>query len=139
MKSVKKMVSLLVSACMMMYAVPGSAFNDTEESKVELTEEQMANAVGAGGLDVAVEDYFGGSSSATITNRTFIPTFYTMNVTDINGNHIETIQSGSVTQFTSATVSGTPSFSLSQGHVVNVNTVNPGAPGVTATDTYSVR
>lgn len=137
MKIFRKFMSVVLSLCMATYALPGFAyttFSDVDAVKVELTNEEMSQAIGAGSVDATMADYTvqGGVAEAVIANRSILFCDYSLSVTDVNGGVTEVLVSGNMAPDTALVVSGTPTAPgafLIQSKITNV-----GVPGLLSLD-----
>jgi hypothetical protein len=119
------------------YAMPGFAYTTSSEAdavKVELTDEAMSQAVGAGNVDATMADYTVGSSTAqaVIANRSVLSCDYSLSVTDVNGVVTEVLVSGNIAPDTALVVSGTPSNP--SAFLIQAKITNSGVPGLLSLD-----
>jgi len=142
MKTVRKFLSLFLSICIASYTIPASttAGVDQDYVKVELSDEEMSEAVGASGsLDVTMADYNTPMSKATavLANRTSLVCNYSMDV--VNGSSgaiIENLASGSLAQGQATLISGTPTIApcASCGQYIQTQLWHAGVPGLLSKD-----
>ena len=144
MKTLRKFLSLVLSLCIATYALPGLASTVSSEAdavKVELTDEAMNQAVGAGAVDATMADLYPGQKVATavIANRSILICDYSLNAVDWNGVVIRTLASGSLAPNTAVVVEGDISgkpWSIT-GEFYQAKISNGGVPGFLSLDTTS--
>ncbi len=138
MKTLRKCLSLVLSLCIATYALPGlasSASSETNAVKVELTDQAMSQAVGAGNLDATMADVRNADTvvRATLSNRSILTCTYTMNVVDTNGVLVSALASGSLAPNAAAMISATPAAGLTK--IIQARITNSGVPGLLSVDT----
>ncbi len=139
----RKYLSYVLCLCISSYALPAFAYVDAGEAqaiKVELTDEQMRQAVGAGQIDATMADLRIGDTvaSAVVANRSFtLQVNYTLDVINVNGGVIETLDSGVLAAGEAKIISGAPTVPIGggQGYWVQARVWNSGMPGFEAIDT----
>jgi len=97
----------------------------------------MERAVGGNGsVDVVMADYtLGGTKAeAVIANRFSLPCNYELNLTDSNGNVIETLASGTIDPYTAKVISGTPPVGGTNNRYIQARVWHPSFPGMEAKD-----
>jgi hypothetical protein len=138
MKTLRKFLSLVLSFSIAAYALPGFAYtytvpSETDTVKVELTDEAMNQAVGAGAVDATLADVRTGDSvaKAVIANRSILFCDYSLSVIDSNGNVIATLASGSLAPDTATVASG----AIQSGQAFfQAKITSPGVPGFMSID-----
>jgi hypothetical protein len=110
MKTLRKIISLLLCLCVSTYALPVFAVTAVkgEAIKVELSDAALEQAVGGGNVDATMSEYTGGVATAVLANRSTMETNYTLSVINANGAVTETLASGVLLQDQAIIVSGTP-------------------------------
>lgn len=136
MKTLRKFLSLVLSLCIATYALPGFAYTVSSEAdavKVELTDEAMNQAVGAGAVDATLVDIRFGDpvAKAVIANRSILFCDYSLSVVDSNGNVITTLTSGSLAPDTAIVASGAIQYGQS---FFQAKITNSGVPGLVSLD-----
>lgn len=140
MNTLRKCMSLILCPCVSAYAFPvvaNTTVDHSEYVKISLTDEEMMRAVGANGsVDVEMADYkFGGATaSAVITNRFSLVCNYELNLTNTNGQIIQTLASGTIAPGTTMVVTGTPPRGGTENRYIQARIYHPGLPGLTAVD-----
>ncbi len=137
MKTLRKVLSVVLSICMATYALPGFAYTTASDAgavKVELTDKAMSQAVGAGNVDATMADYAGQGSAAkaVIANRSILTCTYSLSVVDTDGAITEVLASGSVGPDKALVVSGTPSSA--SAFLIQAKITNAGVPGLLSLD-----
>jgi len=139
MKKIRKYLSLALCLCITTYTLPAVANTsstnmDTDYTRVELSDEQMASAVGAGNVDATMADYkIGEAAVAVLANRSILQCTYTLDVVDTNGGFVESIATGTILNGEALVVSGTPIGT--QKTVIQARIWNSGVPGLESKDT----
>lgn len=138
MKAIREVLTGLLAICLSFNMVPAFAAVSSAQDmvKVELTDSELASAVGAGAVDATMADYAGGGATAkaVIANRSTLVCDYTLSVVNASGGVLEVLASGSINPDTAMLVSGTPVST--PGQVVQIHITNAGVPGLEARDTY---
>lgn len=141
MKKMYRVIAALLCMTMMCYSVPTLAVvanGDVDYDEVvvnALSDQEMEQLVGANGhVDADVADYkvIGSQATAVFANRSTVPCTFSLNATDINGNVLEVLQTGTLDPGEATVVHGIPT-------VGNANTImgriwNAGVPGLESQD-----
>jgi hypothetical protein len=123
------------------YCVPALAFiavgNADSDAVVvnALSDQEMAQLIGANGsVDADVADYksVGGQASAVFANRSTLPCTYALNATDINGNVLEVLQTGTLNPGEAAVAVGVPT--VENANAITGRIWNSGVPGLESID-----
>lgn len=139
MKKIRKFLSLALCLCITTYTLPATANNtginmESEYSRVELTDEQMSLAVGAGNVDATMADYKVGEAAVVVlANRSILQCTYTLDVVDTSGGFVESLATGTILNGEALIVSGTPTGT--QKSVIQARIWNSGVPGLESKDT----
>jgi len=137
MKTLRKVLSVVLSICIATYALPGFAYTASAgvgAVKVELTDKAMSQAVGAGNVDATMADYVvqGSPAQAVMVNRSILICNYSLSVVDANGVVTEVLVSGNMESDTALVVSGTPSDA--GAFLIQAKITNNGVPGLLSLD-----
>ena len=121
----RKLLTLLVCVSMSLYTLPSFASvefsSDKEMIKIDLSDSQMKEIIGANGsVDATLADYTvaGSKATAVFTNRSTVGTVsYSLDVVGTNGNVLENLASGSIATDSSILVSGTPTITTNNKYI----------------------
>ena len=138
MKTLRKFLTLVLSLCMATYALPGFAYSLSSEgnaAKVELTDEAMSQAVGAGNVDATMADIrnVDTTAKAVIVNRSILYCTYAMNVVDVNGGLVASLASGTLSPGAALQLTGV--LPIGAPKIVQAKITNSGVPGLLSLDT----
>ena len=138
MKKFKKLFAYVLCICISGYGLPVAAKTDPASNvvRVELTDDQLAAAVGGNGsVDATLADYTvaGSEAQAVIANRASVSASYVLNVVDSNGNVLENLVSGTINSGEALLIRGTPT--VAENSKVQVRVWNSGVPGLESKDT----
>ena len=138
MKTLRKFLSLVLSLCMATYALPGFAYSLSSVSnavKVELTDEAMSQAVGAGNVDATMADIRNADTTAkaVIVNRSILFCTYEMNVVNTNGGLVASLASGTLSPGAALQLIGV--LPTGAAKIVQAKITNSGVPGLLSLDT----
>ena len=130
---------LLLCPCLSIYSLPMFASSSQQVFAVKntLSEEQMEEIIGSGNVDVEMADYkLGGTTAvASVANRSILYVNYEMNLTDWNGNTLETLKSGSLAPGEAVLVRGQPPYGGTKNKYIQIRAINTGLGAFEAIDT----
>lgn len=138
MNTLRKCMSAALCLSVSVYTMPGFAFSNTDVNddavKVELSDLEMSQVVGAGSVDATLADYKkgGATAEAVFVNRAVMSVNYQLVVTDTSGNVLEVLQSGTLNPATGVVVHGTPT--VANALRIQARIWNGGMPGLESKD-----
>jgi len=142
MKKIYKCLNVIICVCLSAYSVPvlanASQVYDTTAVKIEISNSDMGNIVGANGnVDATMVDYTiaGSKATAVFTNRFTVGTVsYSLDVVDTNGNVLENLAMGNIGIDSSILVSGTPTITTNPNKYIQARIWHAGLPGLVSKD-----
>lgn len=140
MYTLKRYFVLILCFCISTYNISFFAYaigNEEDVARVELSDETMAQTMGAGNLDATMLDYkVGGTEAqAIIVNRAFVDAQYSLEVIDFSGNVLEVLNEGVLPQGQLTMVTGTPTLTGALNRYVRIRLYVDGLGGYQSMDT----
>ena len=139
MSAIRKCLCLILCLAMSTYTLPvfAAASHAGEEIlKMELTDDEMRLAVGAGNVDATMSEYIRFEpntppvAEAVVANRSLLTVPYALEVTDTNGAVLEELASGTLAPGETKIVSGTATVANKSTVRIRVGGVGNGLQAV---------